>query len=146
MRIIPETQSVLYLGKIVISTRNEKTRTRQTPANDTAQPPSVCAEYYEKDNGLSPFSTSPICSREAKNKSWQRDWWAKKFAAIKLDQFLLFYSVRANKFAYWKDWKMCFSQLVVRFLIFGLMLLNSSCLYKIIILPFPHSEGQQIAV
>jgi hypothetical protein len=30
--------------------------------------------------------TRRICSREAKNKSWQCDWSAKKFAAKKLDQ------------------------------------------------------------
>ena len=32
--------------------------------------------------------------REAKSKSWQCDWSAKKFAAKKLDQFLLFYCSR----------------------------------------------------
>jgi hypothetical protein len=32
--------------------------------------------------------------RKAKNKSWQCDWSAKKFAAKKLDQFLLFYCSR----------------------------------------------------
>ena len=48
---------------------------------------------------LSPFSTWRICSREAKNKSWECDWSAKKIAEKKLDQFLLFYSACANKFA-----------------------------------------------
>jgi hypothetical protein len=32
--------------------------------------------------------------REAKNKSWQCDWSAKKFAAKKFDQFLLFHCSR----------------------------------------------------
>jgi hypothetical protein len=42
-------------------------------------------------------------SREAKTKFRQCDWSAKKFAAKKLDQFLLFYlSLRASKFAQWK--------------------------------------------
>ena len=44
-----------------------------------------------------------ICSREAKTKFRQCDWSAKKFAAKKLDQLLLFYlSLRAEKFAQWK--------------------------------------------
>ena len=43
---------------------------------------------------LSPFSTRRICSREAKIKSWQCDWSAKKIAAKKLNQFLLFYCSR----------------------------------------------------
>jgi hypothetical protein len=36
---------------------------------------------------------------EAKNKSWQCDWSAKKFAAKKFDHFL-FFTVRANKFGW----------------------------------------------
>jgi hypothetical protein len=44
---------------------------------------------------LSPCTTAGrICSREAKNKSWQCDWSAKKFDAKTLDQFLLFYCSR----------------------------------------------------
>jgi hypothetical protein len=42
-----------------------------------------------------------ICSREAKNKSWQCDWSAKNFAT-KCWISSYFFTVRANKFAYWK--------------------------------------------
>jgi hypothetical protein len=49
-----------------------------------------------------PFSTRRICSREAKNKSWQYDWSVKKFASKKLDKFTYFFTVCANKFAEWK--------------------------------------------